>query len=46
MNLPEALADLEAGRITLDDLVEQFKVSTFTVVPSASERAAVSRAAV
>jgi hypothetical protein len=34
------------GRITFDDLVEQFKVSTFTVVPSASERAAVSRAAV
>ena len=45
MNLPEALADLEA-RITFDDLVEQFKVSTFAVMPSASERAAVSRAAV
>ena len=46
MNLREALADPEAGRITFDDVVEQFKVSTFAVVPSGSERAAVSRAAV
>jgi len=33
-------------RITFDGLVEQVKVSTFTVVPSAGERAAVSRAPV